>query len=894
MRKTLERSLGFWSVFSISVGAMIGSGIFVLPGLAAGKAGPAVILAYFLAGLIALPAALSKAELATAIPATGGTYVYLERSMGSFVGTIGGLGTWFSLSFKSAFALVGLGAYLTLFLSLPTKYVALALCVGVIGINIAGVKKTAKLQMGIILCVFTALAIFISKGFSQLETEFYFPFTTYGWMGVLKATGFVFISYAGVTKIASIVEEVKHPERNIPLGILASLFVMMAVYTLVVCVLIGTVPLKGLKIDLTPIATSAGEMFGQVGKNIWAMVAVLALTSMANAGLLSSSRFPFAMSRDNLLPGLLKSIHAKFRTPFTSILLTGSLMLFLIAFVPVENLAKLASTFKILIFSLVNLSVIIFRESNAEWYRPRFRSPAYPWVQLAGIVIPLLLLLNLGALPMIGVFGIFLFGAVWYLFYVRGRTDRMGALAQTQEHIESLREANNIVDRKDVKKEVLVPFFGGEDEAEIESRIRLSLFFSLPDGVVHPVYFDEAPDQTILAAIRDTDSENFSAKFQRATRQIPPFPPFGKGGDLPIDSIATHDAKLATFRHARELNVKWILMGWQRKSVWNFLIRAHNYWWLHHAPCNVAQFLNKNFREIQKIAVMMEPGPYDALLVHVANRLSVELDAEIFFLHVASEDTSDAELEKVGKYHRQLEELSIRKIESRIIRAKNRLERIVAETKNFDLLIIGAPAEHRLLRIFSMSFEDKVGERAACSVLQVQSPRSYSHEVTEAVPAAISAEEFRLFPFLHTGAVETNVAVSDKESLIKHISETFERNTDLADANILEQAFWKRERIQNTAMGEGVAMPHAVIPEAAHTFFGIFILQDAIDFLSSDRSKVDVCFVTAGPVDQRTIHLKIIGRIAHLIKETNLLARLREAKNSHELVEVVTTLDREG
>jgi len=297
-------------------------------------------------------------------------------------------------------------------------------------------------------------------------------------------------------------------------------------------------------------------------------------------------------------------------------------------------------------------------------------------------------------------------------------------------------------------------------------------------------------------------------------------------------------------------------------------------------------------REIQKIAVMTEPGPYDALLVHVADRLSVELDAEIFFLHVAGEDTSDAELEKVRKYHGQLEELSIRKIESRIVCGKNRLERIVAETENFDLLIIGSPAEGSLLRIFSMSFEDKVGERAACSVLQVQSPRACSHEVTEAVPAAIGAEGFRLFPFLHTGAVEARVAVSDKESLIKHISETLERNTGIADANILEQAFWKRERIQNTALGRGVAMPHAVIPEAANTLLGIFTLQDAIDFLSPDRSKVDVCFVTAGPVDQRGIHLKIIGRIARLIQETNLLDRLREAKNSHELVEVITTLDR--
>ena len=284
MRKTLERSLGFWSVFSISVGAMIGAELFVLPGIAAAKAGPAVILSYLLAGLIVLPAALSKAELGTAIPASGGTYIYLDRSMGPFVGTVGGLGTWFSLFFKSAFALVGIGVYLSLYLSMPTKYVAIAFCIGLIGINIGGVKKTAKLQIGMVFCALTTLALFVGKGFSHLEAQFYSPFTTHGWMGVVATAGFVFISYAGVTKIASIAEEVKRPERNIPLGILVSLVVMIMVYGFVVCVLIGTIPLGDLKIDLTPVATSAEIFFGPVGKIILSLVAVLALVSMANAG----------------------------------------------------------------------------------------------------------------------------------------------------------------------------------------------------------------------------------------------------------------------------------------------------------------------------------------------------------------------------------------------------------------------------------------------------------------------------------------------------------------------------------------------------------------------------------------------------------------------------------
>ena len=288
---------------------MIGAELFVLPGIAAAKVGPAVILSYLLAGLIVLPAALSKAELGTAIPASGGTYIYLDRSMGPFVGTIGGLGTWFSLLFKSAFALIGIGVYLSLLINLPTKYVAIVFCVSLIGINIGGVKKTAKLQIGVVLCVLATLALFVGKGVFHLNNQFYSPFTTHGWTGVIATAGFVFVSYAGVTKIASIAEEVKRPERNIPLGILVSLAAMLAVYGFVVFVLVGTIPLEDLKIDYTPVATAAQEILGPIGKIILALIAVFALISMANAGVLSASRFPFAMSRDNLLPAFLKSVH---------------------------------------------------------------------------------------------------------------------------------------------------------------------------------------------------------------------------------------------------------------------------------------------------------------------------------------------------------------------------------------------------------------------------------------------------------------------------------------------------------------------------------------------------------------------------------------------------------
>ena len=885
MAKTLERSLGFWSVFSISVGAMIGSGIFVLPGLAAGKAGPIVVLAYFLAGVIVLPAALSKAELATAIPATGGTYVYLDRSMGPFIGTIGGLGTWFALFFKSAFALVGLGAYLTIFLAWPTKYVALALCVGLVGINIAGVKKTAKLQMGILVCVFTALSVFIIRGFGGLQTEHFSPFITHGWVGLLKATGFVFISYAGVTKIASIVEEVKRPERNVPMGILASLFVMMLVYTLIVYVLVGTMTVDELKYELTPIASAAGVMFGQAGRYIWAVVAVLALTSMANAGILSSSRYPFAMSRDNLMPAFLQNVHSRFRTPVTAIILTGSLMLLLIGFVNVDKLAKLASAFQMLVFSLVNLSVIIFRESNAEWYKPRFHSPAYPWVQLVGIVVPIVLIPNMGWLPLIGVVGILGGGGLWYLLYARQRVDRVGSLAQTREQARQMRTAGTNGASREGGKAILVPFFGEENEAEIEARIRIAMIFSLPDGIVHPVFFDEVPDETLMEAIRgaNQEAETFESRFENATRQWPQ--------DCELETVMTHDSKLASFRHASDIDARWILMGRQQRSAWNFLIRAHKHWWLHHSPSSVTQFLYRDMREIQRIAVMTEPGPYDALLVHVADRLATVFDAETVLFHVARECDSDDEMERVRRYHDELRTLFRHEVESQIVRGGNRLQKAISETRDFDLLIVGAPAEDTLIRAFVRSFEARLAEKADCSVFVVQSPRAYSHEAASSIPQRIQAEGFRLFPFLHQGVVDAKISLRSKRELFTHISRRFAEEAEAGSAQALEQAFWRREGVQNTAMGLGVGMPHAVMPNMEHTLLGIFTLAQPIDFESPDESEIDVCFVTVGPSDQRSIHLKILGRVAYLIRQTDLIEQIRGTGEGSELASILVALD---
>jgi APA family basic amino acid/polyamine antiporter len=435
----LERNLGLYSAVTLSTGAMIGGGIFVLPAVGFKKAGPAVIVAYLLAGLVVLPNALSKAEMATAIPEDGGTYLYIDRAAGPLFGTIAGIGMWFSLVFKSAFALVGLGAYLLLLVNIPSGFievVALALGTLVILLNIVGTERSGQAQGVIVTLVLLVLGAYVADAATIVDVPRYRPFVTSGTGGVVTAAAFVFVSYAGIGEVASVAEEIKNPGRNLPLAILISIGMMMVVYAAVVAVVVGIVPADTLLHGgpsggptLTPMAEGADTLLGGFGVTIISVAAVLALTSMANAGVLGTSRFLLAMSRDSLLPPALSRIDERFVTPRNAVIVTGVFLLALIAFVPVVDLAKLASAFLILVFSMENLALIAFRESDLDFYQPEFTAPGYPFVQIVGVISGLAFIGQLGRLSILGAVGIILAGFGWYWVYGRSRTDRVGALS---------------------------------------------------------------------------------------------------------------------------------------------------------------------------------------------------------------------------------------------------------------------------------------------------------------------------------------------------------------------------------------------------------------------------------------------------------------------------------
>ncbi len=441
----LKKELGLAGVFCIAAGAMISSGLFVLPGIAFTKAGPVMILAYLLAGVLVIPAMLSKAELATAMPKAGGSYFYIERSLGALPGTMAGLANWFSIALKSAFALIGIGAFARLIRpetsDIEIKAIAITCCL-VFGIlNLVGVRYAGRIQVLLVVILLGTLGLYIVSAAPAVKHEHFADFMPQGLGSVLSTAALVFVSYGGLTKVASVAEEIKNPGRNIPLGMFLAFGVVQIVYLLVTFVTIGVVEAGSLQNSLTPISLGAKVAMGNTGVIILAAGAMLAFITTANSGILSASRSPMAMSRDDLLPGLFSRVNRRFSTPHVSIIATTGFMIVVIAFLSIENLVKTASTMMILMFLLVNVSVIIMRASKLQNYRPVFHCPLYPWIQIGAIVsyvfLIVFLIIEMGPVPLLitGGFGALAVG--WYLLYGKVRVGRESAFIYLVRRITS-------------------------------------------------------------------------------------------------------------------------------------------------------------------------------------------------------------------------------------------------------------------------------------------------------------------------------------------------------------------------------------------------------------------------------------------------------------------------
>jgi amino acid transporter/mannitol/fructose-specific phosphotransferase system IIA component (Ntr-type) len=441
VQRKLTKELGTKEIFCIAAGAMISSGLFVLPSIVYAKAGPSIILSYIFAGFLMIPAVLSKIELATAMPKSGGTYFFIHRSMGPLFGTFAGFASWFSLSLKSAFALVGIGVIIDgIFGAYPgmmVKIIGVGFALLFAILNILSVKKSGRLQVLLVFGLIAIILFYIFTGLNHIDVNRYVPFKPQGWRAILTVTGMVFISYGGLTKVASVAEEVKSPGKTIPRGMFSAFFVVTLLYVLTVFVTVGLLTEAEFSGTLIPISLGASMTTGGFGYILLMVAAAAAFITTANAGLLSASRVPLAMAKDNLIPMVFSKISFKRNTPVVSVGFTALFMVLVIIFLDLESLVKVASTMMLLLFAFVNISVIIMRESRLTSYKPDFKSPGYPITQIVGIILYLALISQMGRIPLLLTLLFIAVSVAWFFLYSKSRSNRVSALIHIVERVTS-------------------------------------------------------------------------------------------------------------------------------------------------------------------------------------------------------------------------------------------------------------------------------------------------------------------------------------------------------------------------------------------------------------------------------------------------------------------------
>ncbi len=718
----LQRTLSLPGAIAVSVGGML-SGIFVLPGLAVGITGSSVWLAFLIASLCILPAVLSKSELATAMPKSGGTYVYIERAFGPLFGTIAGIGLWLSLLLKSAFSLVGLSFYLYVLVEVDesfTKYIALLALLLIVVLNVFGVKKVEKTQLIIVSVSVLSLIAVVFLGVNTFDAALMTPAFSSGGSGFITGVAFLYISYAGVTKIAAVAGEIKNPEKNLPKTMIVSLVLITSVYVFVALVLVGNVEAGVLSTDIKPIHTLFLSVGGKYFGYFAAVVGVVTLMSMANSGVLASSRFPFAMAKDKMMPQFLGVVNSRFMTPVLAIITTSLLIGFAILFLDVIKIAKLASAFKVLMFIFNELSVIVLRETNAQWYKPSFKSPFYPYVQLFGIISGVVLLSFLGIMPLISLFAVFVLGFIIFLIYGK-QSDRSGVISNygvlsflfkgSFANKNTINQKNDFFDEiTSADAEIVVPLLGEETSTEMLVEVASSIN---DKSKINTINLIEIPNQTFLEAV-DTESPISESRKRRvlALKKT-------KGINVSYESLTTHDVANSINNITGQNNCKWLVMEWDGRESSGIFVGNPIGWLLRNVNSSLALFKDNGIRGFSKVLIALRPGRKNKNFITVADKICCHFDASLTLLNIVSSSEKKHKVKRIESSSKELISNTQCVSNIKIIESNNPVEAVSEESAGYDLLILGTPEKDNWIRVLFGTGEDRFVKKAACSVLRL-------------------------------------------------------------------------------------------------------------------------------------------------------------------------------
>lgn len=695
----LKRDLGLIETVAISMGAMVGSGIFILPGVAYMNVGGAsVVLAFLVGGLLTVPAALSAAELGTAIPEDGGSYLYVERGMGPLLGTIAGFGNWLMLNFKTALALVGGVPYfiyilpsiqsMNLFGFEPIVIIAVFLSIVFTIINVVSTESAGKMQNIIVGLMLIAIILLFVGSLSEVSSSSFNGLLESSGGSFIATTALVFISYAGVIKITSVAEEIEDPGRNIPLSIIISLAITTFIYVAITFITISTldivhlvenVPISegGLASDGSGaiIAIVAEETIGQIGALIVVISAILALASTANSGILSASRYPFSMARDGLAPDRFKKINYRFGTPIYSVLSTGLIVIILVMFFPIASAARFGGAFQILVFMLVNACLIGFREGSVDYYDPDYTVPFYPYLQIFGILSGFVLLSKIGLMALFGAVIITIISILYYMLYVRYNVNDESAVK------EGLRE--------NINKKL------SQDSVNLliqDRHYRIMI-------VLQENYNDKVRDNMISIAKSIGSNKNISVDIVEVKKDIRTSlderhadlskknPDWIDDDSLTYTEIKAQNKKEAIVDFATYNQSDFILHNYYPSTSRFSVIRSDLEWILEHSPCDVLLTKLDKIEELEKISVVSDKGFHNPSKVLIADSIGQFFDTKIDLLQVVGQNAPKTEIESIEEYHNNLVSSMNSDVESNIIQSKNKILALKDHTSESDLII---------------------------------------------------------------------------------------------------------------------------------------------------------------------------------------------------------------
>lgn len=732
------RNLGLFDATMIGVGAMIGAGIFVLTGIAAGVSGPASILAFALNGGVTLLTAFAYAELAAAIPEAGGGYAFVRRAFPGVVGFTAGWLLWFAYTVACSLYALGFAGY---FWEFFVKYLpemadlifgvvsehgavlGVTLLVGIlfVRLNARGSEVTGQAENFLTVSKLLVLAVFIAYGFRAVmdapdqAAASFTPFFPEGFGGVIVAMGLTFIAFEGYDLIATVAEEIKEPEKNIPKATFISLAVTVVMYLLILFVALAAAPgpdgqpswqFLG-EYGETAIVRAAEGFMPAFGVAVIVFGGLLSTMSALNATVMASSRVAFSMGRDRLLPEAMARIHPERRTPHVAIVVTGVILLAMALTLPIEAVGSAASLIFLLTFAMVNLSVIVLRRKAPDLNR-RYKVPFYPVVPILGIVLNLFLAFyqfTFQPLAWYVVLGWIAVGLILYYAYSKERA------AEVQPQL--LEVAPPRIPPH--HRSVVVPLHNPDhvyallDYAEPIANAR-----GLDQVAISVVEVPrQLPIQEGLRFVPRKESLLFRAEEHAAMRQ----------SGLTTDMIVAHRAVDGILSSVSRHHGEVLVMGWKgytntRDRVFGEVADRI----IRYAPCDIAVIKLASTEAPRRCLFPSAGGPNALLAAELLSALATVFKMTITICHVVEPDATDEERAEAHRWMtRTREKLTTDvDIDHLIIEAKTVAGGIAKASKDYDLVVLGAAREPWYQQVLFGEIPEKVARYSSASVLVVK------------------------------------------------------------------------------------------------------------------------------------------------------------------------------